>query len=147
MTAPLDAKDFAGPIAVTTIYFFVWYFHFLRLQTSTKRKLSAKYAAEGKVFDRYFDHDRQMLAADRGVGNTLEQMVPFIVGLWLYSGFVSLEYGTWLGMAYVALRSLYPWLLGTTLEIERRRRILVATIPNYLIVFYMYGHVTVAALT
>ena len=46
--------------------------------------------------------------SDRAVGNTLEQMVPFLLGLWVYAVFVSPERAAELGWIYVGCRAFYP---------------------------------------
>jgi len=138
-----DASLYAGPILVSVAYFLLWYFLLLGLQRGTKYPLKREYAAEGKEFDRYFGQDPQMLAADRAVLNTQEQMVPFLAALWLHAVFVSIVHATWLGAAYVLLRAFYPALLGKL----QSRRVAWVTFPCYLIVFYMLGSTAWAALS
>ena len=81
---------YVGSLLVTTAYFVLWYYLLFVLQRGTKYRLKKEYEAEGKVFDRYFGQDEEMLAADRAVINTQEQMVPFLVSLWLHATFVSI---------------------------------------------------------
>lgn len=141
----LDPTQFRGPLAVTVAYFVLWYSLLFGLQTRTKYRLKARYAKDGQVFDRYFGQDPEMLAADRAVANTLEQMGPFLVSLWLYSIFVSPTDATWLGAAYVLLRGLYPLLLGTRLSKVQSKRVAFVTFPCYAIVFTMLGGTAWAA--
>ncbi|MCB9506665.1 MAG: MAPEG family protein [Myxococcales bacterium] len=147
MPATLDAAAFQGPIAVTAAYFGVWYGLLLGLQRGTKYKLLAEYAARGEQFDRYFGQDGRMLAADRAVANTHEQMVPFLTGLWLHALFVSPARATYLGAAYVTLRAIYPVLLGRSLSRTQSKRVAFATMPAYAIVFYLIGSVVLAAVS
>ncbi len=81
---------------------------------------------------RYNSKDTSLLAADRTVGNCLEQMVPFLMSLWLYSIFISpTEAGTY-GIIYVFTRSYYPFVFrmgGIWL--------LFSTIPNYICIWVM----------
>ena len=91
-----------GPLLVTVAYFALWYAFLFGGQTRTKYRLKARYASEGKVFDRYFGQDPEMLAVDRAVANTHEQQGPFLASLWLFAVFVSPEYATALGAAYAA---------------------------------------------
>jgi glutathione S-transferase len=41
--------------------------------------------------------------------NTLEQLVVFLPGLWLFGHFVSARYGAVLGLVWIAGRALYAW--------------------------------------
>ncbi len=91
MSSPFDAAVFRGPVVVTALYFGLWYYLLLSLQRGTKYALQAEYAARGEVFDRYFGQDGRMLAADRAVANTHEQMVPFLLSMWLHAVFVSVS--------------------------------------------------------
>lgn len=146
MTVPLDALTFRGPIAVTVAYFGLWYFLLLGLQRGTKYKLLAEYAARGEQFDRYFGQDPRMLAVDRAVINTQEQMVPFLASLWLHAMFVSPATATTLGAVYVVLRALYPLLLGKRVSKTQSKRVIFVTGPAYAVVFYLLGSTLHAAL-
>lgn len=141
----LDPTRFQGPLGVTLAYFLLWYSFLFGLQSRTKYRLKARYAKEGKVFDRYFGQDPEMLAVDRAVANTHEQMVPFLVSLWLFSIFVSTAHATWLGAAYVALRAAYPVLLGKQVSNVQSKRVAFVTFPCYAIVFTMLGGAAWAA--
>ena len=134
-----DLAPLHGPLAVTVAYFLLWYSLLFGLQTRTKYRLKARYAKEGRVFDRYFGQDEEMLAADRAVANTHEQMGPFLVSLWLCALFASPTYATWLGAAYVGLRAVYPLLLGGRVSKVQSKRVAFVTFPCYAIVFSMLG--------
>ena len=69
---------------VTFLYFVYWYYLLLIKQRGVKYKLVERYAAKGEMFDRYFGQNEEMLAVDRVVINTQEQMLPFIVSLWMF---------------------------------------------------------------
>jgi len=112
---------------------------------ATKYRLVAEYAARGETFDRYFGRDRHMLAVDRAVANTHEQMVPFLAALWMHAAFLSPGRATAFGVLYVALRALYPALLGRSLEGTQPKRVFAVTGPGYAIVAYLGGHVAWAA--
>ena len=127
---------FTGPILVTVAYFILWYALLFR-QIQTKYRLRAEYAGRNETFDRYFGKDPHMLAMDRAVVNTQEQMVPFLFALWLHTAVVSVASATILGTAYVLFRALYPVLLGPKLDNKVGKKIVLATIPSYLIVFYL----------
>lgn len=128
-----------GPIAVTALYFALWYALLFGLQTRTKYRLRREYAARGLEFDRYRSGDPEMLKADRAVQNTHEQMVPFLVSMWMYATFVSPEVAAGLGGAYVALRAVYPFLLGPRIDQLQPRRVAFVTFPCYGIVAWMLG--------
>ncbi len=135
----MDPARFHGPLFVTIAYFLLWYGFLFGLQTRTKYKLQARYKSEGKEFDRYFGRDPEMLAADRVVANTHEQMGPFLASLWLFAVFGSPTYATWMGGAYVLLRSAYPILLGGSVSHTQSKRVAIVTGPSYAIVFTMFG--------
>lgn len=146
MPDPATLAAFRGPVLVTAAYFGLWYFLLLGLQRGTKYRLLAEYAARGAQFDRYFGQDPQMLAADRAVINTHEQMGPFLSALWLHAAFVSPARAAVLGGAYVALRAVYPLLLGRSLSKTQSKRVFLVTGPSYGIVFYLLGSAAWAAL-
>lgn len=145
MDPSIAATLHSGPILVTALYFAFWYYLLLGLQRGTKYKLRDEYAARGESFDRYFGQDRRMLSVDRAVANTQEQMVPFLASMWLHAMVVSPHSATWLGGAYVLLRSFYPFLLGRSLGGTQSKRVFLVTGPSYAIVFYLLGS-TVAQL-
>jgi hypothetical protein len=140
------AHAYTGPILVTAAYFALWYYLLLGLQRGTKYALIAEYAARGEVFDRYFGQDGRMLAVDRAVANTQEQMIPFLASLWLHALFVSPTHATALGAVYVVLRAIYPFLLGKSLSKTQSKRVFFVTGPCYLIVFYLLGSTVYTAL-
>lgn len=141
-----DPSQLHGPLIVTVVYFVLWYGLLFGLQSRTKYRLEARYAKDGKSFDRYFGQDPQMLAADRAVANTHEQMVPFLASLWLCALFASPETATGLGGAYVALRGLYPVLLGSRVSKVQSKRVAFVTFPCYAIVFTMLGSAVSASM-
>ena len=139
MIIDMNSQTLIGPVAATLTYFLLWYALLFGKQSRTKYRLIAKYKAEGRVFDRYGSNDPEMLAADRAVGNTQEQMVPFLTALWLHALIVSATHATVFGFAYVVLRSVYPILLGSQLSKTQPKRVFFITAPCYLIIFYMLG--------
>lgn len=138
---------YKGPILVTALYLCLWYALLLGLQRGTKSSLQAEYAARGEEFDRYFGQDRRMLAADRAVINTHEQMIPFLVSMWLHAAVVSPSHAARLGVVYVVLRAIYPILLGRRLSGTQSKRVFLVTGPSYAIVFYLLGRAVFEVLT
>ncbi len=147
MSHAIDLTQYRGPILVTALYFCLWYGLLLGLQRGRKYKLRAEYASKGLVFDRYFGQDGRMLAADRAVINTQEQMVPFLASMWLHAVFVSPDQAAVLGVVYTTLRAVYPALLGASLSNTQSKRVFLATGPSYAIVFYLLGRTVFEALT
>jgi hypothetical protein len=147
MNPAVDLSIFSGPVIVTALYFGLWYYLLLSLQRGTKYALQAEYAARGEVFDRYFGQDGRMLAADRAVANTHEQMVPFLLSMWLHAVFVSASHATILGAVYVVLRGVYPMLLGRSLSKTQSKRVFFVTGPCYGIVFYLLGRTVYTVLS
>lgn len=134
-----DLTEFSGPVIVTAAYFLLWYYLLLIVQRGTKYRLKDRYARNNSEFDRYFGQDPEMLAADRAVINTQEQMLPFLFGLWLHAVFASVGTATMAGAAYIILRAFYPILLGKQVSKIQSKRVYLVTLPCYLIVFYLLG--------
>jgi hypothetical protein len=143
----ISAVSCRGPILVTAAYLLLWYFLLVGIQRRTKYRLQKEYAARGEVFDRYFGQDEQMLAADRVVINTQEQMVPFLSALWLHAVFVSTSHAALIGSVYVVLRAFYPLLMGKRLSMMNPKRVHLVTVPCYIMVFYLFGAVVWRALS
>ena len=138
MDLHFDPSVYSGPVIVTCLYFAFWYYLLLIKQRGLKDKLRKSYEAKGEVFDRYFGQNEEMLAVDRVVINTQEQMMPFIVSLWLFSVLVSVYYATIFGVLYVALRAIYPILLGKKVSKVNTKKVCFVTIPCYMIIFSFF---------
>ncbi len=145
--SPDELTALRGPLSVTAAYFVLWYSLLFGLQTRTKYRLRREYAARQEVFDRYRSEDPEMLKADRTVQNTHEQMVPFLVSMWMYAVVVSPDVAAGLGGAYIGLRALYPVLLGPRIEQVQSRRVALVTFPCYGIIAWMLGGAVVGAWT
>jgi len=110
-----------------------------------RTRLRRVYRARGEAFDRYFNTDREMLAADRYVGNMLEHMPTFLLLLWLNAIFVDPLSASVAGAAYVGARILYPFLMGRQLGRGIPTRILFSTVIGYLVIAYFVVRLVVAA--
>jgi hypothetical protein len=143
-TADLSAHT--GPILVTLAYVGVYYAFMVNV-LRVKTRLYAAYKARGEKFDRYFDQDREMLAADRIQLNTLEHMGPFLVLLWLNAVFVGPYWATVAGAVYVASRAIYPLLMGGSLGRGIASRVYVATFLGYAVLTYYAGALVFALVT
>lgn len=142
---PLSAQAFAGPLLVTVVYVLIYYLT-ISNQLRVKSRLRRAYQQRGEVFDRYFNTDREMLAADRYVGNMLEHMPPFLTLLWLNAIFVGPRGASFAGGAYVLSRLLYPFLMGARLGRGVPSRIMFATVIGYVSLATLAARLVVAAL-
>ncbi len=129
----MSAYEFAGPIWVTFAYC-VLYYAFVGNAARVKKSLAREHAARGEPFDRYFTTNRDMLAADRLQLNTLEQMGPFLVLLWVNAAFVGTTSATVGGLIYVLARAAYPLFLSARITRDVPGRLLVVTLPGYLVI-------------
>lgn len=75
----------------------------------------------------------------RHVFGQLEQMGPFLAGLWMHAIFVSAANATIAGSIYVAVRLLYPFVVGSRLGRGIRVAVLAVTVPNYGAIIYLIG--------
>jgi hypothetical protein len=69
----------------------------------------------------------------------LEQMIPFVSGLLAMGAVVSDQRAANCGLCYVFFRALYPICFNISPNL-----ILLSTIPNYLLVFYMWAAIVLA---
>lgn len=141
----LSAQRFAGPLLVTVAYVVVYYLMIVN-QLLVKTRLRRAYRARGASFDRYFGADREMLAADRYVGNTLEHMPAFLSLLWLNATFVGPRGAALAGSAYVVSRVVYPLMMGRHLGKGVPARIMFATVIGYAVLTYFVVRLLVAVL-
>jgi hypothetical protein len=64
----------------------------------------------------------------------------------LHAVFVSSYYASLIGLLYVALRAIYPLLMGKRLSKINPKRVHLVTVPCYIMVFYLFGAVVFRAL-
>ncbi|MEO0812966.1 MAG: MAPEG family protein [Myxococcota bacterium] len=126
----MSSVNMSGPIAVSLAYV-VLYYVLQGMQLRVKSRLEREYRERGEKFDRYFNQDREMLAADRVVLNTVEHMGPFLLLLWLMAVFVDPFRATVGGTVYVLGRATYPFVLGRRLGRNIPLRIVSSTFPGY----------------
>jgi len=132
----MSVRTFTGPLLVTLGYVVVYYL-MISNQLRVRTRLRRAYRARGETFDRYFNNDREMLAADRYVGNTLEHMPPFLILLWLNAVFVGPRGASFAGVAYLMSRLAYPFVMGGKLGRGVPARILFATLIGYFVIGYL----------
>jgi len=140
----MSPQTFAGPLLVSVAYVVVYYV-MITNQLRVRTRLRRAYRARGETFDRYFNTDREMLAADRLVGNMLEHMPPFLLLLWLNALFVGPRGASFAGGAYVVSRLVYPFMLGRRLGRGVPTRILFATLIGYGVLAYLVLRLLIAA--
>ena len=146
MAPTLDIATQAGPIVVTVVYVLVYYGTQINI-ARLKPKLDREYRERGEKFDRYFGQDRRMLAADRIQLNMLEHMPPFLALMWLHAVFISPFGATVAGAVMVGARLVYPILMGGKLGRGIRAKVLLATVPGYLVIAYLAGALVYGALS
>jgi uncharacterized MAPEG superfamily protein len=134
----MTLSTYVGPVVVTLAYILLYYGFVVHVGVMKARRARA-YKEKGEPYDRYFTPDREMLAADRMQLNTLEQMPPFLVLLWLNAVFVGPMGATIAGGVYVVARAAYPLVLGKRLGRGVRAMVLVSTVPGYLVILYFMG--------
>jgi hypothetical protein len=134
----MSLSTYVGPVAVTLAYIALYYAFVVHVGVMKARR-ARFYKEKGEKYDRYFTPDREMLAADRMQLNTLEQMPPFLVLLWLNAVFVGPLGATIAGGFYVLARAAYPLALGKRLGRGVRGLVLASTVPGYLVILYFIG--------
>ena len=142
----MSPRPYVGPLLVTVAYVIVYYL-LVSNQLRVKQRLKREFQARGEKFDRYFNTDREMLAADRYVGNMLEHMPPFLALLWLNAIFVGPRGATLGGAIYVGCRVAYPFLMGGRLGRGVPTRILLATVVGYTVLAYFVVRLVVVVAT
>jgi hypothetical protein len=142
----MSRQTFAGPLLVSVAYVLIYYL-MISNQLRVRLRLRRAYRARGETFDRYFNTDREMLAADRYVGNMLEHMPAFLLLLWLNAVFVGPRGASFAGAAYVVSRLLYPFMMGRKLGRGVPGRILFATLIGYGVIAYLTLRLVVVALS
>ncbi|HEY7370600.1 MAG TPA: MAPEG family protein [Polyangia bacterium] len=140
----ISARVYLGPLLITVAYVVLYYLMFVN-QLRVRLRLRRAYRARGETFDRYFGADREMLAADRTVGNMLEHMPAFLALLWLNAMFVDPRSATVAGAVYLGSRIVYPFLMGARLGRGVPTRILFATVAGYLVIAYFVVRLIVKA--
>jgi len=151
VSGPVDISRFT-PVVLVTAAWALLYYAFLWDQSATgfavlmDERDRAK--AEGKPLPtlaavKYGHHGKsaRMLAADRTVGNYLEQSLAFLVSLWLHAAFVSPANAAAFGWAWVGFRFIYPWVFRLKFP-----GVFLSTVPAYLCILYLLGEVVRCAL-
>ena len=88
-----------------------------------------------------YSKSARVRAADRTVGNYLEQTPAFLVSLWLHAAFVSPVNAAAFGWVWIGARSVYPWAYRLKFP-----GVFLSTWPAYACVFYLLGETVRCAL-
>mmetsp|Transcript_15058 Transcript_15058/g.23748 ORF Transcript_15058/g.23748 Transcript_15058/m.23748 type:complete len:173 (-) Transcript_15058:145-663(-) len=123
-----------GVVGVTAAHIFLYY-AFMTGNSAARQQVMEEHAEKEEHFNRYRTYDKRMFVWERSFVNLYEQMVPFFAALWLHAVFGgNFQQTTYCGIAYVAIRSLYPLVYGGMNGIKTGSIFLV-TLPNYLIIW------------
>lgn len=143
----LSMAEYKPVIVVTGAYFAVFY-SFMIFQSTSKMYLYSKAKASKKsdekvsMADIKYGSTRGLgLLGDRTFLNMLEQSPAFLTSLWLHALFVDPETAAKAGWLYVLFRLWYPF--GFSMGLPW---ILLSTLPNYGIIFYLLGSTIMKAL-
>ncbi|KAL7551333.1 hypothetical protein ACHAWF_014526, partial [Thalassiosira exigua] len=116
---PAGSSDDYVPIvhvaAAAITFYYVLLFN--QSRTAFAEFSAAKKAYREKKFEekpslaglKYGAGNKNILAADRSAGNMNEQLLPFLVGVFMHATFVSVERATKIGWAWIFFRSYYGW--------------------------------------
>ena len=105
------------------------FYNYFRMKHNKKRDENISF---GKI--KYFSTDKLTLTAQRTVGNTLEQSVPFLTGLFLHTVFVSSNSASNLCWLYIVTRAPYPFTFYYGVPY-------VSTIPGYFVVLCLFAKI------
>eukprot|EP00043_Microstomoeca_roanoka_P029208 m.21160 g.21160 ORF g.21160 m.21160 type:complete len:230 (-) comp9041_c0_seq1:137-826(-) len=127
-----------------TLAYFAIYLLMLLSQSATSQLLAREARKKGDKFVKYYNvSEPRMLRADRTVGNTLEQMGPFLCLYWLAIYVCSIKGSdaslvALSGYVYVIFRALYApiWALSGSSARGIKPLILLATLPCYAVQAY-----------
>jgi len=135
-SAPAATPSDLGATALSTTGWIGVYYAFLFLQSYTANRAWLAAARESKrkgerpkplsAFKYGSAGGEAQLAADRTVGNMLEQGLPFLSALWAHACLLDARRAATLGWVYVATRVLYPAVFN-----PRRLNIFLSTLPGY----------------
>mmetsp|Transcript_120582 Transcript_120582/g.191197 ORF Transcript_120582/g.191197 Transcript_120582/m.191197 type:complete len:202 (+) Transcript_120582:62-667(+) len=127
----VDIGEYGLAVGATVAYFIMWN-GFLMQQLVMKGSASGRVNSQKRRWGGRFDYSfAEWEMADRTIANTQEQMIGFLLPMWLYAIFCDAHGAGILGFVYVVFRLLYPifWSSkgGFTLLVE------MSTQPSYMI--------------
>ena len=141
---PATSVKALAPVFYVTAGFICLLYTFFFYQSTTAFLEHAKARKEAKAKDAQAKSPRftdvkygrtgKMLAADRTVGNLLEQAVPFLVSMYMHAALVSSSQAATIGWVWVASRSIYPFVFPMAFP-----AIFASTLPSYTCIIFMLG--------
>lgn len=134
----MELAQFKWVVFVTAVYVGLYYSFMIPILL-VRIRLAKDAKAKGVRFDRYRSEDRGLLARERTFLNTLEQMPPFLIALWIHACFVEPNSAAIAGAVYVVARALYPFLLGKAMPADVPIRIFFSTFVGYGVIAYLIG--------
>ena len=138
-------EEYQYPLFASVAYILTIY-RFIAIQRDVKYRAIVEFQKEGKKFDRYYSKHPPQLAADRILGNYLEQTPPFLLSMWCSALFVDATFAGLSGIFWVFLRNLYPFFMGPKLARNNPKGVYFSTLPSYIIVFLNTGRILVSLL-
>jgi len=106
-----------------------------RIKNGTRSEIKPSYP---KL--KYSTDNFAITAANRSVGNLMEQMIPFLVSLYSYATFVSVAGAVKCGWAWIFFRSYYSFVFKKPFP-----AIFTSTLPAYACIWYMLFSAVCAA--
>lgn len=140
LTAPTTAGVAVGMqlpalsgVVLSNLAYLVVYYSILGAQVSYRMQNKENLTSEG------------MYSVQRITGNTLEQMVPFLLSQWLYAAYVDAAGAATLGWLYVFFRALY----GPLWAVYGEFTVLVelSTNPAYSVIYLLVAGVALKVIT
>ena len=138
------------PIAYIVIASMLLYYIFLMMQSATS--FHEFFKARQEYFDKkteksnkpdivkikYGSDNLNVLTVNRTVANYTEQIIPFLVSIFLCSTFVSVTRATKLGWMWIFFRSFYPLVFRKGVP-----TVFLSTLPAYACIWMMLGETVV----
>jgi len=146
---PAQSPSDYMPVVYVAVSSLLLYYAFLFNQAATvfvefaKAKKEHSDAVEGEgvqgeepslVKIKYGLENFNVLAANRSAGNYGEQLIPFLVSLYLYSTFMSVDGAIKCGWSWLVFRSYYSWAFKIPFP-----GVFLSTMPAYFCIWWMIG--------
>jgi hypothetical protein len=84
---------------------------------------------------KYGTDNFRVIAANRSAGNYQEQLIPFLISLYIYATFVDVASAAKIGWGWIAFRSYYNIVFKLPFP-----ALLFSTLPAYTCIWYMLGY-------
>jgi hypothetical protein len=150
ITGPAQSVSDFIPVVYVTVSSILLYYVFLYNQSATvfvefakakrehrDKKKEGEAPSLAKI--KYGLDNFTVIAANRCAGNYGEQLIPFLISLYLHSLFVSVEVATKCGWCWLMFRSYYSWAFKMPFP-----GLFLSTMPAYFCIWWMIGSTVVA---